>query len=305
MLSLLVLSSCSIRRFAVNQVGDVLASGSSTFASDDDLELVGDALPFALKLMESLIAESPRHAGLRLAACRGFVLYSYAYVDFASQVLMEEDFERGQEMRERARRLYLRAHDHCLTGLEIASPGIGDRLPLTPESAVTAVGRRPERDIPLLYWSAASLSLAISSSRSEAALLARIPEAEAMVDRALDLDEGWDAGTLHELRMALIGAEMAELDLAAVDRHYERARELSGGERPGLFVAYAEIVSVPRQDRRQFEDLLERALAIDPDADPEHRLEAEIAQRRARWLLERADDLILEGTMGDSTGSTR
>lgn len=303
LLLLLVAPSCSIRRFAVNRVGDVLASGSSTFESDDDVVLVGDALPFGLKLMESLIAESPRHPGLRLAACRGFVLYSYAYVDFESQIAMEEDVERGRQMRQRARRLYLRAHDHCLAGLERYHPDLGNHLPLEPEAAVAVIGtRHPERDLPLLYWTAASLSLAISSSRSDASLLARIPEAEALVERGLELDESWDEGALHELRMALIGAEMGELDVAAIDRHYERALELSGGSRPGLFVSYAELVAVAHQDRQQFQRLLERALAFDPDLDPEHRLETAIAQRRARWLLERTDDLILDPAPRDASG---
>lgn len=74
------LAGCSMRRFAVNRIGDALAAGGSTFESDEDLELVGDALPFGLKLIESLLAESPRHRGLLLAACRGFTLYAYAYV---------------------------------------------------------------------------------------------------------------------------------------------------------------------------------------------------------------------------------
>ena len=69
LLLLLVTSGCSIRRYAINQIGDALASGSSTYASDEDLELVGEALPFGLKLIESLLAESPKHKGLLLAAC--------------------------------------------------------------------------------------------------------------------------------------------------------------------------------------------------------------------------------------------
>jgi predicted anti-sigma-YlaC factor YlaD len=59
------------------------------------------------------------------------------------------------------------------------------------------------------------------------------------------------------------------------------------------FVAYAEAVSVGKEDRREFESLLQRALAIDPDARPEWRLANLIMQRRARWLLARVDDLFL------------
>ena len=54
-------SGCSVKRLAINRVGDALTGSGTTFASDDDPELVKAAVPFSLKLMESLLAESPRH----------------------------------------------------------------------------------------------------------------------------------------------------------------------------------------------------------------------------------------------------
>src|SRR5829696_3084536 len=74
-------SGCALRTYAINKAGDALSAGESVYETDDDLVLVGDALPFGLKLTESLLGQSPRHPGLLLTASRGFVLYSYAYVD--------------------------------------------------------------------------------------------------------------------------------------------------------------------------------------------------------------------------------
>jgi len=79
--------------------------------------------------------------------------------------------------------------------------------------------------------------------------------------------------------------------------HFDRAVSLTGGQQAGPFVALAEGVSVSRQDRREFESLLHRALAIDPDARPEWRLANLVVQRRARWLLSRADQLFLGGSV--------
>ena len=42
------------------------------------------------------------------------------------------------------------------------------------------------------------------------------------------------------------------------------------------------------------EAALQRALAVDPDLNKDVRLANLVAQRRARWLLGRVDDLILE-----------
>ena len=77
-------------------------------------------------------------------------------------------------------------------------------------------------------------------------------------------------------------------------RHLERAVTLSGGKRAAPYVSFAETVSVGAQDRAEFGELLKKALAVDPDAVPELRLANTVAQRRAAWLLARADELFLE-----------
>jgi TRAP transporter T-component len=68
-----------VRRYAINKLGDALARSGDVYASDNDPELIQSA-PFSLKLIESLVAESPRHSGLLLAAARGFTQYAYAFV---------------------------------------------------------------------------------------------------------------------------------------------------------------------------------------------------------------------------------
>ena len=49
-----------------------------------------------------------------------------------------------------------------------------------------------------------------------------------------------------------------------------------------------------RQDRAQFEALLNQALGVDVNARPDWRLANLVMQRRARWLLSRTDELIVE-----------
>jgi hypothetical protein len=55
-----ITTACSIKRVAINKIGNALASGGTTFTSDEDPELVRDALPFSLKLIESHCWPSPR-----------------------------------------------------------------------------------------------------------------------------------------------------------------------------------------------------------------------------------------------------
>jgi predicted anti-sigma-YlaC factor YlaD len=59
-------------------------------------------------------------------------------------------------------------------------------------------------------------------------------------------------------------------------------------------VNFAESVCVQEQKKKEFIDLLNRALAIDPATTPENRLSNVVMQQRARWLLGRVDELFIE-----------
>lgn len=294
LVALLTLSGCSMRSIAVEAMSEMLASGDSVFTEDDDVELVGEALPFSLKLVESLLAEAPDNRGLLLTAARGYVLYAYAYVHFPAEKAALEDLTEARRLRARARKLYLRAFDYALRGLEVGRPGLRKALRRTPEQALAGLDADPTANVPYLYWGASALGLAISVSKDDAAMLARLPEVDALLRYALALDEGYDEGALHEFAVVWGGASMRPADRATVGRHYQRALELSRGRRASLFVAYAMTVAVPRQDRQQFLSLIRKALAVDPDAAPRARLQTTIAQRRARWLLDRTGELFLE-----------
>ena len=286
---MLVSPGCSIKKFAVRQVGDALSSGPSVYETDSDIELVEGALPFGLKLVESLLAETPNHRGLLLTAARGFVLYSLAYVDFPAEVALDEDLDRGKAGRARAGRLYARALGYALRALDRRYPDYGDRLGQDPEAAAAQV---TAGDIDLLYWASAALGLAIGIDPTDPEMVVRLPEVEAMIDRALELDEAWDEGSLHEIRLALDAAKPGGGDPASIEESYERALALSAGKRAGLYLSYAEAVAVPAQDRALFETMIAKALAVDADKYENCRLVNALAQRRARWLQSRIDDLF-------------
>jgi predicted anti-sigma-YlaC factor YlaD len=288
----LTASGCSVRKIAIKKLGDALAQSGTTFASDNDPELVQDALPFALKLIESLLAETPRHRGLLLAASSGFTQYAYAFVKEEADETEPQDFALASGMRVRARRLFLRARDYGLRGLETTHRGFTDALNKDP---LAAMKDTKTADVPLLYWTAASWGMAITLSKNEPALIADQLTVEALIDRALELDEAFEEGAIHSFLISYEpvrqGAEGDPLERAR--KHFDRAMELSGGYQAGPLVALAESVSVARRAKAEFQSLLEQAQAVDVDAKPGYRLANLVAQRRARWLLSRIDDLFL------------
>ncbi len=129
-------AGCSVRRYAINKLGDALADTGTTFASDDDPELIRGALPFSLKLIESLLAESPRHQGLLLAAASGFTQYSYAFVQQEADEMEAQDLREAERLRTRARRLYLRARNYGIRGLEHRHRDFGSALRQNPKQVV-------------------------------------------------------------------------------------------------------------------------------------------------------------------------
>src|SRR5215472_4131620 len=135
----LLLCSCSIKKLAFNKIGSALASPGTTFSADNDPDLVGSALPFSLKLMEALLAESPKHVALLSAASSGFTQYTYIYVQQQAEQIETQDFDKSQELRVRSRRLYLRGRDYGLRGLEVKHPGFARIVREDPRRAVRAI----------------------------------------------------------------------------------------------------------------------------------------------------------------------
>jgi predicted anti-sigma-YlaC factor YlaD len=296
MLAMVILASgCSAQRFAANRLGDTLAAAGTTYSADDDPELIGAALPFSLKLMESVLASTPEHRGLLAATSAGFTQFAYAFVQQEADAIALDDTERAWDAWNRARRMYLRARDYGLRGLDVAIPGFSVMLRRTAAAAVAQAGAT---EVDLLYWTAASWAAAIALGKDDPSLVADLPLVSALIDRALAVDADWDRGAIHSF---LVTYEMARPDVVgsfddrviSARKHFDQAIALSRGKAAAPYVSWAESVCLPREDRACFEEMLQAAMNINPDDHPATRLANTIFQRRAAWLLANVDRWIL------------
>ncbi len=287
-----LLAGCSIRGMAVRAMGKALASSGDVFASDEDPELVGQALPFALKTIEALLAEAPRDRNLLLAACSGFTQYAYAFVEFEAFLLEVDDYRRSRELDQRALKLYLRARDYCLRGLETRHAGIANRLRLEPVPAAAELG---EAEMGFIVWTGGAWGSAISLGLDQPAIAADVPAVRALLERAETIDADYGDGLVHAALISLDALpEAMGGSVAGARAHFARAVELTGGASAGPYVSLAVGVSVPAQDSVEFRRLLRQALEVDPDAVPGLRLANLIAQRQARTLLDRIEDYFID-----------
>jgi predicted anti-sigma-YlaC factor YlaD len=285
-------SACSIKKTAVDMVGDALSGGSGVYTSDNDPELVREAIPFGLKTYESLLAVSPDHEGLLLAAAAGFVGYAYILGQEAD-LLEATDLAGARALRIRASHLFLRGRDYALRGLEVAHPGFNAAFAREP---ATALGRTNKKDVACLYWAGAGWAGALSANKRDPKLISDLPSAAALVGRVLELDEPYDRGAAHEFFVTYEGSRPGGSAQEA-RRHFDRALELSSRKRASVYLALAETVSLREQNLKEFRTLIQAALAVDPDAVPDQRLVNALAIRRARWLEGRLPELFVSADL--------
>jgi predicted anti-sigma-YlaC factor YlaD len=289
-LTLLALAACSPTTMAVNALGDAMSEGGGAFASDNDPDLIREALPFGLKTYESLLEVSPEHEGLLLAAARGFTVYAYL-LQGQADLLDASDLQRARHLRARARNLYLRGRDYALKALELRHAGFAAAIRQDARRKGALAGT-DKADVPYLYWGGAAWAGALSAAKDDLALLAELPIAAEMVRRVLTLDEAYERGSAHDFFIAYEGGRPGG-DHAKAREHFRAAVKLSGGLRASTYVTLAEVVSVGEQNLAEFRRLLASAEAIDINREPDLRLANVIAQRRAQWLESRTDELFL------------
>jgi len=285
-------SSCSINRMAINAVSNALTGTGSAdvFTTDSDPELVGAALPFAIKMYETLLSQNPNHQGLLLTTGSLFVMYANAFVQGPAELLDPIDFfhERSEAL-DRAKRLYLRGHAILNSALEKRFPGFSDSR--ADDGTLENLLRRARRtDVPLLYWAVASGLAAYSINVFDFVLGASIPKWRIMMARAYELYPDFSNGAINEFYILFYASMPPHMggDPAQAQVHFRRAVEKTNGLAAGPFVSYARVISVPAQDFDTFSEKLQRALAIDVDEDPSMRLVNILAQRRARNMLDHA-----------------
>jgi len=288
--SLIVLSGCSLKKMAMGTMSGVFADAEAVFLADEDPQLVGEALPFTIKTMETLLDGSPESRDLLLSLTTVTTLYAYGFVEPQARAVEDEDLEQAIRIRARASRLCLRAWRYALRGLEVAHPDLGERLSRQPS---TTVKELDGDDLALTVWGASALGAAISIGKDNPELTADIAVVGALLQRALELDGSYRDGIVHELMMSY---ELSRFggSLKAARRHYDAAVALNRGGSCALLVSWAEGYCVRQQKRKEFEQIIDQVRSFNIGAFPERRLLNLLAQHRAEWLDARKDELFLE-----------
>lgn len=287
--------SCSIKKLAMKQVANALTApgGSTVFTGDNDPEFVGDALPFAIKMYESLLSSLPHHQGLQLRTGSLYVMYANAFLHTPAEMLTEAEYEKQEALLKRAKNLYLRGRDILLNALDKKHPGFLKQI--NGKHFKEAVKAMKKDDIELLYWAGAGWMGAFSIDPFDMDLGVTLPRAAALMDKVMELDPGYGAGAIHDFYIMYYGSlpEYMGGNLKLAREHYAKALQQTGDRSAAPYISLATTVSVKEQNLEEFSRLLKKALDIDPETDPENRLVNIIDRRKAQWLLDHAADFFL------------
>ena len=277
---------------AVNAVMPALAN-PAVYLSEEDPEVVRDALPFLLKTIESILDTDPERQDALLFANTGFLLYASAFLQADAEIAEWDDYELAAELNGRAQRMFLRARDYGLRNVELDHPGIAARLRDDARDSSGGLRRGRRREPVLSRRRLAAGHLA----RARPAGAGRRPAggaraARPRVGRSTRTTSGARC-TAAFVTLESVGEAMGGSNARARE-HFARAVELSDGLDAGPYLALATGVAIAEENREEFRELLETAIAIDPDEEPSNRLLNLIAQKRARVLLDHIDDLFFE-----------
>ena len=297
LMSLVFLTSCSsiIKKTATSQIGQTFANEKTLYviSSENDPELIWDSMPVALKGMEIVLAQDSDNSKLKIILATSYVSYAQGYLASHAQMTKNTDYSKSEYLWHRAHNLSLRGRDYALSALDSKYPDFTKRLKEDTQSTLIEM---TNEDVPALYWAAAGWVGGISSNISDMENIAELPVAVAMMHRALELDEYYNDGAIHEFFIAYEARRpnATKENFENAKMHFDKVIEFTHGQRAFPYVLYAESVAIKKQDIKLFDEMLKKALEVNPDQILKWRLVNTIAQEKARWLLTQKELLFID-----------
>ncbi|MGP1577003.1 MAG: TRAP transporter TatT component family protein [Treponema sp.] len=307
----MLITSCSLKQAAFNSLADTVAPSPGTkktaqkgdmlgavtaLTGEDDVELVADVFPTVLKTYEMLHLSNPKHRGLAIMTGSLYIMYANAFVQTPADYIPEIQFEKKNAQYLRAKKFYRRGAEYVLASLDTVYSGLGRITDPEAQEDWTALLKKCRiEDVESLYWAGSGFLGAFALDPMDTAALDTAVGALAMLERAAELDPGFNDGAIWEVLATFYAAAPEAMGggLEKAENAYQQALALSEEKRPSVHILYAQSFCIPAQDAQGFDEALQKALAIDPETQPENKLAIAISRRKARWLQAHKEDFFL------------
>ncbi|MFO8082758.1 MAG: TRAP transporter TatT component family protein [Desulfobacterales bacterium] len=268
-----VLSGCAI--FYSSATSRLAENLSYAFENQLDIEVVQNATPAYLLMMDAMIREDPDNISLLKSAATLNVAYADIFV---------KDTERSKILTGKALDLALKAV--CLENKKLCNIRKKNY-----DEFKAIIDASTKADIDSLYILGAVWASWIQASSEDWNAVAELPRVEAVMQQVILLNPAYEdggaflyLGTLATLLPPALGGQPEK-----GRQYFEKAIELSGGKNLYAKVLYAQRYARMMFDQKLHDRLLNDVCSADPNVEG-YALINTIAQKQAKSLLESSED---------------
>jgi hypothetical protein len=272
-----VAAGCAInKKMTVVGTASLVEDVAKAANKQSDLRVIREGMPAFLLLLDGMVESWPGNDRLLLAAAQAYSSYATAFVG-ADDALFRDV-------------LLLRAKAYALLALE--QRGISTPLVSPFDEFERQVGQMTSSDTPYLFWSASCWGNWIGAHTTSISAVAELPRVEALMRRALALDETYHYGGAHIFMGVLYASRppVAGGNLDLSKQHFLKAIEIGQGKFLMAHVFYADYYARKAFDRELFVSTLKKVLDTPADIVPELTLMNTVARHKAQDLLGKTDE---------------
>ncbi len=274
-----LLSGCSLQKIALKATTGLFAYGIEALYAEPDMQIAEIAIASNLKLIEGFHRADPKNKDILLILTQGYASYGLAFLEDSDP--------------KRAGRLYLRSREFGFQLLARTKAFKGG-VPKKEADFKARLAKLRKKDVPALFWTAFAWSGWINLNRDKPRAVFDLNLVKAMMNRVLELDEGYFFGSAHLFWGSTMGSipKLLGGDPAKAKEHFERARSLSDGKFLINDVYYAQYYAATTLNEELFDQLIERVLKAPPDILPGYELMTSVAKQKARRLKAERDEIF-------------
>lgn len=277
--SILILSGCSLQKFALKTTSGLFSYGIEALYSEPDLPIAETAIASNLKLLDGFHLADPKNKEILEMLTQGYASYSLAFLE--------------ENQPERASLFYLRARDYGFKRLEQTKAfknGI-------PEKEADFARRLPEikkSEVPALFWTAFAWAGWVNLNRDKPQAVFDLNLVKAMMNRVLELDETFFFGAAHLFWGSIYGSLPPLLGGSPekAKEHFDRAIEISEDKFLIAQVYYARYYAAATLNEELFDRTLLTVENAPQDILPGYELMTSVAKRQARDLQAKKEEMF-------------
>ena len=293
---------------ALKTTPKVLKRGQPALQMESDYELARQAIPGALKTVESFWINSPDNPQLLSILTEGYCQYGTAFVeDDWEQAKLNKDVNATEYHNERSSKIFTRCLNYALMGL-------GDRWKKeifgTPEQVAALVKDTGKGKRFQLMFAGLALGSMINHNLTRIEMIGYLDTVQQMLRRVIEIDgptpktcppqpAACPASVAHSI-LPYVAFGMLDTargkslggDPEKGKASFQKALDMTGGRFLLARTLMAFRYGIAANDRKFFHEQLKIVLETPPSVWPEQRLANEVAHRKARRYLAKEKELF-------------